>query len=531
MANKDSGKKTDSKTNSKTNPDLNKKASGGFDLFFRFFSALAPGTEAEREKKSLLKGISKELKKHKHKFYKSKTKEALPGLARFFYSVYKTITPAQLLIEETDSSNKLKAIVINYFLTERQHEVIKDLDESVIRQKAGQMDAKALADEYKEKMIGFFSDFNTQKISQIDSIYNLLIVFLKLIHFDYYFLLKKFDSKLVENDFKFRAQFVPINGQYLTEDLKDFLEVLPLIHESDDWATLFKMLDGYKGTSVISEPAWKNTMKSLQDVSKSGILELIIRHMDEDPFFSHGAVKTEHVIIDAYLQKMKSQAEITMQKILHEKKREKIGSLSARIFGTSAVSRLRNYTEKANLTFAKRMLGGFIHVDPLNYVKAFLTDFVKIDVKELVDLLLIKGQWSTTVFSQQLSESSHQLAILSDRLTDFDESLSEDGETGRVIANAFQKTDQDKSMIKVVRQYLGEVNKQAFGIMKESVANLVLLAKQIKSVLEDRKEKGKDLILNWREIEISFDKNIDEALTTIYQKIYYFSQLLQPYLK
>ena len=80
MANKDSGKKI----NSKTNPDLNKKASGGFDLFFRLFSALAPGTEAEREKKSLLKGISKELKKHKHKFYKSKTQEALPGLARFF---------------------------------------------------------------------------------------------------------------------------------------------------------------------------------------------------------------------------------------------------------------------------------------------------------------------------------------------------------------------------------------------------------------------------------------------------------------
>ncbi|MCK7517885.1 MAG: hypothetical protein MZV64_09340 [Ignavibacteriales bacterium] len=53
--------------------------------------------------------------------------------------------------------------------------------------------------------------------------------------------------------------------------------------------------------------------------------------------------------------------------------------------------RMKNYTEKANVVFAKRMLGGFTQTVALNYLRAFLIDFFKKDVRELVDLLIIRG--------------------------------------------------------------------------------------------------------------------------------------------
>ena len=40
-----------------------------------------------------------------------------------------------------------------------------------------------------------------------------------------------------------------------------------------------------------------------------------------------------------------------------------------------------------------------------------------------------------------------------------------------------------------------------------------------------------EMILNWRELETATDRNIDRSLATIYKKIYYFTQLLQYYVK
>ena len=41
---------------------------------------------------------------------------------------------------------------------------------------------------------------------------------------------------------------------------------------------------------------------------------------------------------------------------------------------------MKYYTEKENLAFAKKMLGGYIYIAPMNYLKAFLVDFCKKDI-------------------------------------------------------------------------------------------------------------------------------------------------------
>ena len=117
---------------------------------------------------------------------------------------------------------------------------------------------------------------------------------------------------------------------------------------------------------------------------------------------------------------------------------------------------MRNYTDVANLAFSKKMLGGFIYVSPMNYLKAFFLDFLKGDIKNVIDGFLIRGQWSTPVLSQQLSESFHKLMEASQQLLAFDADLSEDEQRGRAIKNAMTKSDRDQAMIRVFRQYLSE---------------------------------------------------------------------------
>ena len=86
-------------------------------------------------------------------------------------------------------------------------------------------------------------------------------------------------------------------------------------------------------------------------------------------------------------------------------------------------------------------------------------------------------------------------------------------------------------MVRVLKQRLADVNKEALRIVKESAQNLISLAKYQKALLDDHKAKPPEMILNWREIESASDHTIDQSLSSNYKKIYYFSQLIQHYLK
>ena len=57
-----------------------------------FFAGMG---DPDAEKKKLLKAIGKDLSRAKFKFYRPKGQEALPGLAKFFFELYRTTAPAR----------------------------------------------------------------------------------------------------------------------------------------------------------------------------------------------------------------------------------------------------------------------------------------------------------------------------------------------------------------------------------------------------------------------------------------------------
>ncbi|MBN1685323.1 MAG: hypothetical protein JW852_01655 [Spirochaetales bacterium] len=500
-------------------------------FFSRLLNYFASSADPEREKKRRLKEIEKILKKQRYKFYRPKTGEVLPALARFFYDIYKAVASAHVLVEHAEASSVLKTIVIEHFLSEKQREILGKFEEESVKQRAQQIPAKDLAAEYKEYIASFFSSFDSQLTSRIDATYNLLDVFLQIIHFDYYFLIKKFDSRIAEGDFRYKPRFEQINGEYVSNDLKDFMEILPLVDERQDWQTVLSILQVYKGTEVISPAQLKTVTRSIMDVRRTGILTLIVRHIDGDPYYKAKSTLPKHKIVEDHHAKLKTRIEMTIQKVINERRKSQIDELAEKVFDTAAVSRLRNYTEKANLSFSQRMLGGYVYVAPLNYLCAFLLDYLKGEIKFTIDLLLIRGQWAAAALSQQLSEPYHRLVELTDQLLAFDESLAEDGEKGAVIQNALHKSGKDKGMIRVLKQHLSDVNGEALQIVKESAQYLVAVAKYLKAILNDHKSQPPEIILNWREIETASDRNIDKSLSSMYGKIYYFTQLIQQYLK
>lgn len=509
-----------------------KAGAGGPNIVEKILSIFASIGDPDAEKKKILRAIGKDLSRSRFKFIRTKGNEALPGLARFFYELYKVTAPAQVFLQSASSSASLRSFVIESYLSDDQKKFSEKLTESWILEQAKTLDVKTLSERCQSDLATFLAFFDAERTRDIDSAFNTLVAFSNFVNFDFYFLLKKFDSGLPERNFSYKPKFEAINAEYVADDLADFLEVfLPLDLEAD-WAKVFDALKQYRNADIIQVDTWNRILGPSAEVRRSQVLEQFVRYMKKDPYWTAQPRYPGERIVEPFLQKMRTQIETMIHKIGAEKRNAKIDEVSSLIFGTTVVVRMKNYAEKANVVFAKKMLGGYTQVQSLNYLKAYLIDHFKKEIREIVDILLIRGKWSTNVQSQQLSDSYHALLEVSNDIIAFDDSLGDDTDLGNRMRTALAKSDRDKEQLKYLRTMLKDVNDRAQALVTKSAVNLIQLGRQLKSLIEDQAKVGRHVvILNWKEIEAAVGSDLKTKLIDSYKKIYYMVQLLQNFVK
>jgi hypothetical protein len=298
-----------------------------------------------------------------------------------------------------------------------------------------------------------------------------------------------------------------------------------------EWDVLFDVLKDYRDTDILSRNAWKKILQGRREMLKSRTLDLIIRHLEENPHWSAIPENTNYEIVEGYFNRIKTVADLVIQEILRDRRKKQIEHILMKLFGTTTVLRTQYYTERDNLTFQKKLLAGYAFVEPLNYLKAFFLDYYKSKVRVLVDLLLIQGKWATKISSQQFSEAYHQLLTCSEQLIAFDSGLADDGVMGSRVKRLLMQSTRDKSALASLKNVLADVNGEAKKIINTSAQNLIVLGKNLKQMTEEYKNQGTDVIINWKEIEGWADRPLDEQLSEVYSQIYYLVQLLQLYMK
>jgi hypothetical protein len=502
---------------------------GSFGLLSRILSIFSGGEDAEREKRRLMKQLGKELQRQKFKFYKPRGTQALPALAKFFMDLYKVVGPAQSLLSGADESNALKSILIESQHTAEQTRLRDEFDEKTIRERATSADAKNLMAHVKDAMVTYFSGFDSATVKRINDTYTLTHILVRFVMFDYYFVLRKFDSGMQEGNFSYAPRFDAINAEYVSDDIKDFLEVALAVERDAEWDLVFDVLQEYKGVEVFDRSAWKKIVANLAAVLRSGILVKIVQHVDGDPSWRPAVQVPRKQIVEAHLNLLKTQVEATMQKIARERRGKKVEQLVHAIFGSTVVQRTKYYTEAANMTFTKKMMAGFAHVDAVNYLKAFLLDYFKGEVRTTVsDLFIVRGRWSDNILSQQLSDAYYAIMNIAQEIVEFDDSLGEEGELGMKLKKASGRVvERDPASAKALRQLLHHVNERAIGMVNTTATNLITLAKILKMMIEDVDKERPELIINWSELQGYSENPLKPQLVQIYKRAYYFVQLMQ----
>jgi hypothetical protein len=492
-------------------------------------SLFSGGDDLESGKKRLLKQIIKDLNKNKYsKFYRNKEEEVTPTFAKFFYEIYKVVSPAQVFMQNAMKSAQLKQVTIESFMDERLKKLQDRISQESITERAQSTSTKELAKQLKNELVTLIAGFDSPLIKTVDDCYNLIIAFYQFVSFDFFFLLKKFDANLSERNFTYQPRFENIRAEYVSDDIKDFLEVAMAVDPDQDWKTALAVMKNYKGDiDVVNLNQWNKLMMLLRDVKRSKILELMARHISKDPFWDAVPKFPNEHIIDDFLQKKKNETESVIHKILNDKRSSQIDQLAKSVFGSSDVERMKYYTDKNNEIYLKKGLESFTHVQGINYLKAFLLDYFKKDIRELCDLFLIRGQWSSLVLSQQMSDAFHAIMEVSEKILAFDETFSETGTNGSRLKAALVKADRDKGQAKYIRIIMNTANDEAQEMINSTAQNLIIIGKNFKHILEDYQKNPKELLMNWKELEASSEDPLPPRITAVYKKMYYFVQLMQ----
>jgi len=506
-----------------------KKKEKGPGFIERLLNMFTP-SDAEAQKARLLKNISKELAKAKVKFYKYGSSEATPQLAKFFFDIYKVVGAAQLVFRNTPNPNTFKHMIIDYHLTETQKQLAENLEEEAILERAKNTPINELAEQVKQELASYLGGFDAEKITKIDTLYTKMSLFMAFCSFDYYFLLKKFDSGMQEQNFSYTPKFEMIRAEYILEDLKNFVEIAWALPLEEDWSEIFKILKEYRNVQPVTVNAWNKLAALLRKYRDKAVLEMTIQLISKDPVYQTVITAQQEHIIDAKLDKMRKTVESTLKKIQIDRKNSKIDGIVQGIFGTSAIMKLKNYSEEGNKSFEKKNLHGYTYCAPMDYLKSFLLDYVKRYVRDFADLVLVRGQWVSAALSAPMSEAYHELINLANEITDFDNNLDSDHELGSKIKVYIMRADRDPEAKNILHSVINDVNGKAYNMLATATRDLILLGKTTKNLLEDLERKEPEMIINWTELMHFAEQPIKELGIDIYKKIYLFVNLMKCFL-
>ncbi len=482
--------------------------------------------DPEWEKKRQLKLIEKQLRANRQKFYNPRKSEVLPALAVFFYGVYKALAPARGLIGRAESSNLLRTLLIESSLSGSQKGRLAALQDDAIAERSRTSSAE-LASEVKGDLEAFVAGFDADRTRAVNVAYARLMALLDLVHFDFYFFLRKFDATLPEASFAASPHFGPVDAGYVVEDLRELWDCVLAIDTADEWDSLLAVLRTYRDVEIVSRDGWKRVLQALTQLKRSRLLELIIKHAEGDPAYRpRPTVHNDH-IVEAYLQKLRSQVDLAVQRVVSDQKGKRVDELTRAVFGAAPAQRLGNYAERSNAELRGVVGAAYTLTVPLNFLYAYLQDHFDKEMRPVVDLLLIRGKWTSNQVSQHVSEALHSVLQQRDRLLKLDESLGEEGDVGMRIAAALRRAEHSKGGSPEVRKLLQQANTTAREIMVGLVQSLVALGKAFKELIEDRDSKRGELIVNWRELDSEMGHGLREAMATSYKRLFRLAQLMQ----
>lgn len=496
---------------------------------------------SQSPEKKKLRSVKKYLKSSKAGFIRIGSDTLEPNMAKFFYTLYQFSFSYLSIIERVRKSDSLFPIIFEECLTEKQKLRFISLSSEALENKLKEIPLDILKTQTADEYNLFISDMKAQDIRKINETYSVFKVFEELVTFNYYSILVLFDPAFPPNDFKYKPKFNSINGRKMIPFLKDFSEVLNVIAFVPHWESVFSTIRIYnRGVDPVKATVWQKIIKDLVNLKKSGLIESIIHYLEGNmDFRPNSALRVEN-LASKYLDGYKDNIQNFFYKVQQQQEAKEINRLMSYVFNQEELSRIatykmKNYSEEASSKIYSKVSVGYRYSKAFLYLKAFLIESVKTQMRDVVNTLIVKGQWQVNQFSRDLSDQLYSCMNLTEDIKKFDDLLAETNTYGKRVFVLLHRQQKDKSSSDLLKQAVEDINSKALIILKKSYKELSGLKNLLDEVLKDfkRDNKTRELLMNGKELEGEVDVNLDlpfvEALEAADDRLSSFMEFLSLY--
>jgi hypothetical protein len=495
------------------------------DIVNKMLSFLGGETD---EKKALFKQAIKDLSQNKYiKFFHVKSEEADPALFVFFYGIYKTMFPLRVFMQSEEKTSLLRQKIVEHFMDPPSRETVQRLSVEALSQRAGSTAPATLSAEIQADLSKLVAAFDRVKVEKINGCCGLFLILSQLVNFNYPALLKKADLNFLGGNFAVEPKFGLVKLELISKELEDFLTLTHAVNPGDDWETLLEIIKTCAGKELVQLSVFSSALTGLRDILQSKILEFMVQYYLKDPVWQFKPKIPMERAAELWIATKKVEAKKCIDRIATVQKNSQINVLVKQIFGGANVQRLEHYVSARAGIYRDRNLEDFLYADGLNYLKVFLEDFFEKEVRELCDILLIRGQWTNNSLSKEMSEAVHQLMEMSASIAVLDETMSDEGKDGSRLKAAILRVDRDKTQARYINSIIANNNNEALEIINKAGQYFIVIGKQLKMLAEDILKKPADLIINWRELTAYSRSPLAQRMADDCRKINYFVQLMR----
>jgi hypothetical protein len=498
------------------------------DIFDKVFSFISKDDGSDGDKRTFLRQVAKNLSTNKYaKFYKTRTEDVDVTFAYFMYDIYRIILPVVSFMKNPAQLERIRQITVEAYLDKPSFEIAKRLRPEVVAQQIKSANAPEYAQQLQADLQTLVTAFDRNRTIVVNRCYALISAFTKFVSFDFEGLLRKFDPglKMIQG---YIPKFLPLKGSIVVKHIEAFRATAAPLNVDGDWKTVFAIFKtALNGVELIPFDHWQNLIVSLRDVQTSGIMDLIAQATYKDPLWQGKVIKIDDNLVQVWLEGKRAEIQNSIGGIAENQRDAKIQSLANAIFGTPDVTRLSSYNTKENEPYIRNGLDGLLYAPPLNYLSAFMEDFIERELRDICDILLIRGQWTNIALAREMSEAYNVLKELPAQIQEFDENLSDAGKDGPRLKNALFRVDRDKSQVRYINSITAGLNDKAEEMLIAAANALVVVGKHLKNLSDDYQKKPNDLIINWKELNLASKSPILARMQDAYKRVSYFAQLLQ----
>lgn len=471
--------------------------------------------------------IRKKIQRNRNRrFYLVAQKTATPAMAQFFFELYRYVSGLKKGLLYAGKSLRLRQAVFDYYLDNAGSELLSSISPDNINSDSLHYDIDELAKRIQTNTALITKKFDVAWSKKANDLYNQIVLFSWFVHFDYPVLLAQFSQygQFNNNDLSANVHFMKARSEAITENLKDFLALTGIFCRDADWNAIFEIVSNMNGISYDID-AWHILEKSVSQVISSEILPLIIQHVDDNTEWENKVLNSKIYYAEDFIEQYIKNAKKTLETIRINNERKKIAIFADEVFNTEIVNAAQYYTDEDLEEFEERGCGGFTKTSAFNYLLSFFNSYLG-QIKLLTDVFVIKGFWLDRACPIELSMTLQKLNDTFTKLSDFDKSLADSGDTGAKLKLLLAKSIGKNKKNETLQKRIDSINFEAGDLIKSAADHLSHLNFNLRKLREDGEMDIPNVLHNWDEIADIMHKE-DMGLGVCIKKISDMLELIE----